>query len=76
MRFIEAEANFTRLTGQKVNENLHSLLFPDCNETTRKNQISKLRTGKRTFFSLEMIQIICQECFVDPNFLFGFKLKE
>ena len=75
IRFLEAEANYTRLTGEKFNREMYEKLFPDCSETTRRDQISKLRTGKRKTHTIEMIQIICESCFVDPNFLYGFKLN-
>lgn len=71
IKFIEAEANYTKHTGKRVNHQLHKRLFPNCADGTRRNHISELRAGKRKRYSLEMIKIICEECFVDANFLFG-----
>lgn len=78
IRIKEAVKSFNerrKKTEDKLNGvKLGKMIFPDLSMSTIKGNVWRLENGKQKISS-EEIQLVCEICNVDPNFLFGYKSK-
>jgi len=70
---IEEALAYAALKGKKIlKKDLYPKLYPDANEQTAQVNFSNLLSGRTERIKIEWVVIICQECGVSPNFLFGY----
>ena len=76
IKVIEALAFYTATTGEKIEDELAFALWPDRSKKNSRQNLALLKRGIVTTITLEKVQIICEMCGTDPNFLFNYKTKE
>lgn len=65
---------FSVTKGKAVSKKeLAAKLWPESHQKTRMLNMSNLISGKTERINPEWVQTICDECGVDPNYLFNFK---
>lgn len=52
-------------------KNIGKKFFPNSSEKTALESLSRMQKVKREKFSIQWVEILCSECGVDPNFVFG-----
>ena len=53
-------------------KNIGKKFFPNSSEKTAQQAFSRMQKVKREKFSFQWVEILCSECGVDPNFVFGY----
>ena len=59
--------------GKITKKELAAKLYPGKNKSSQYQNMRLLENGTIKTYSFDLIAIICRECGVDPNYLFGFK---
>jgi hypothetical protein len=73
IRLNEAIA-YAKMNGKEVvKKQLAAKLFPDSTPESQQVNLSYLASGRTKRVTPELIDIICDECGVTPNFLFGYE---
>lgn len=70
---IEEAIAYAKLNGKTVlKKDLASKMFPECNEQTAVVNFGNVISGRTQRIKIDWVRIICTECNVSPNFLFGY----
>ncbi len=72
---LEKAIMYAKIKGKKnIQKELADALYPNASPSSRPNQISnlkkKLQDNPRTKIPANWVNIICEKCGVDANFLF------
>lgn len=72
--FLNEAIAFAVANGKRINKTiLADKLWPGSDQRCKRANISHLSTGKTSRISRKMVLIICEECGVTADFLFGIK---
>lgn len=71
---IDEAIDCAKKRGIKIKKKeLAAKLWPDSTESAQQVSMTKLCAGRKKLINPDWVVIICRECGVTPNFLFGYE---